>query len=74
MAETVKVKPTPIQRNKFDVAMELTNLHLRNYGIPEEEVEGVFAKYYALAAYCESSDVYTIKNLIDADLLSKMSR
>ncbi|CAM3677724.1 hypothetical protein GCM10009865_47460 [Aeromicrobium ponti] len=73
MAETVKVKPTPMQRNRFDVAMELTERHMGFVRDPER-LEELFAKYYALAAYCENSDVYSLKNLLDEDLLRKIDK
>jgi hypothetical protein len=71
MADTVKVEPTPIQRNRFDVAVELTTMHY-NYDRDPSKIEELFAKYYALARYLERSDIPTLQNLINKELLSKL--
>lgn len=72
MAETVKVEPTPIQRNRFDVAMELTHLHCNRTSIKVDEIQSIFAKYYALAEYCEHSDIVELQKLLSDDLLQKV--
>ncbi|WGG47669.1 hypothetical protein [Rossellomorea sp. DA94] len=72
MADTVKVKPTPIQRNEFDVAMELFNYHINNYPTTEEEVETVFAKYYSLAKYLSNNSGSKLESLVDEDIVSKV--
>jgi hypothetical protein len=33
MADEVRISPTPIQRNLLDVAVDLTNLYYRKYGV-----------------------------------------
>ncbi|MFC0559664.1 hypothetical protein [Halalkalibacter alkalisediminis] len=74
MAEQIKVNPTPIQRNSFDVAIELMNYHLSRKRTEVEELEGLFAKYYALATYCESSSVTDLQNLLSDELIEKIGR
>ncbi|MFD2681199.1 hypothetical protein [Bacillus seohaeanensis] len=72
MADTVKVDPNPIQRNKFDVAIELVNLHKRNFGLSSgKEIEELFAKYYALAKYLEDNSVDELESLIDQSIVEK---
>lgn len=62
MAEKIEVNPTPIQRNKFDVAMELLELHERNFGIKsEDEISNLFAKYYSAVQILSSPNVNTHK-------------
>ncbi|QFT87669.1 hypothetical protein FIU87_03305 [Bacillus sp. THAF10] len=77
MAEQIKVKvdPNPIQRNKHDVAMELLNLHLK-FERPKKvsDLETIYTKYYALAIYCESSDVVKLQNLLSDSLKDKAGR
>lgn len=44
MTDRIKVDPTPIQRNAFDVAIELVNLHIRLDGrTTASELEALFA-------------------------------
>lgn len=52
MSNEVKVRPTPIQRNLNDVAMELTQLYYKGVG-PEsvEELQKTYCKMYATAQY-----------------------
>lgn len=54
-AETVNVKPTPIQRNTSDVALELTKefFRLSASGVDSvEDLTKVYAQIYAVAEYC----------------------
>jgi hypothetical protein len=67
MADQVSVKANPIQRNRLDVAMELTELHTRLYGALEEDIEKVFAKYHALVCYCEKN-AYGLNQLISEEV------
>jgi hypothetical protein len=57
MADQVNVKANPIQRNKLDVAMELTVLHVGRFAVDKGDIEKLFAKYHALAEYCEVNDL-----------------
>ncbi|WP_392454821.1 hypothetical protein ACF3OH_11975 [Chryseomicrobium aureum] len=55
MANDVSVSPTPIQRNKFDVAVELTALEGTVFGFENHvDIEKAFAKYYSLATKLEA--------------------
>lgn len=49
MKEEIKIKPTPIQRNEFDVAMELMSMYLHTYDKVRtvETLQDVFIKFYA---------------------------
>ncbi|MBD3860528.1 hypothetical protein IEE86_12385 [Bacillus sp. 28A-2] len=39
----------PIERNKLDIALELTQLHLNRYETnPPDQLSEIYAKYYAL--------------------------
>lgn len=72
MAENINVRPTPIQRNKFDVAIELTNLHLRTFGFTEEEVEKTFTKYYSLVAVLERTHHNQLLQFLPDEIQSKI--
>lgn len=40
----------PIERNKLDIALELTQLHLNQYETSHpDQLSEVYAKYYAVA-------------------------
>lgn len=53
MSETVEVKPTPIQRNLHDVAVELTALTLPHNGKRDaDEIERLYRKFYKAAYEC----------------------
>lgn len=73
MTDTVKVDPTPIQRNRFDVAMELTNKYYTAERDPRK-LEELFAKFYALACYLENSDVANLQNLLGEELINKIGK
>lgn len=75
MAEQVKVKvdQTPIQRNKHDVAMELLNLHIRAEKMKKvTDIETLYARYFALATYCESTDIVKLQSLLSDSLKDKV--
>jgi hypothetical protein len=73
MSQQVSVKPTPIQRNVLDVAMELTALHVHNFGANKEELDQIFAKYYATAYYCHRNND-NLYSLVSEEILNKTSR
>ncbi|NOU63162.1 hypothetical protein GC096_03760 [Paenibacillus sp. LMG 31461] len=57
MADRVEVDPTPIQRNAFDVAMELTDLYWRNSANADiEKIDSIFARFYATAKILQSTN------------------
>lgn len=72
MSDEIKVKPTPIQRNVLDVAMELTQLYyecVTPKGV--EEIQETFSKFYTTAATCEACPGWKLidqasPNIIDA--------
>ncbi|MGC4376199.1 hypothetical protein WD019_04560 [Fictibacillus sp. Mic-4] len=70
----VQTTPTPIQRNAFDVAIELTELHRSKKGMnfKAEDIEETFAKYYALVRVLESSSYDRLQELVSEDILSKL--
>lgn len=51
MADSVSVDPTPIQRNQYDVAVDLTKLYYERSNIRPsvEEIQETYAKFYAVA-------------------------
>lgn len=50
----VKANPNPIQRNLNDVAMELTTVYLRKFGVDSaEDIQRIYAKFYAVALATE---------------------
>jgi hypothetical protein len=54
MAEKHRVAPVLMQRNKFDVAMELTHLYYRERLVDNiQQVQEVFTKFYATADIAE---------------------
>ncbi|MCM3616695.1 hypothetical protein M3936_03770 [Sutcliffiella horikoshii] len=68
----VKVNPTPIQRNKHDVAFELLTFHAKYKRPAAEEIELLYAKYYALADYCENVSVVNLQKLLSDELKAKV--
>ncbi|CRK80317.1 hypothetical protein [Neobacillus massiliamazoniensis] len=71
----IKVSPTPIQRNKFDAAIDLLNIHRNTYGFDsQEEIESLFAKYYAIAEVCERKSAKDLQELVSEDILNKLGR
>lgn len=65
------VKPTPIQRNEFDVAIELLQLHQSKTATNAEDLPKVFAEYYSLARLLKSSHGETLKPFLPEDIKSK---
>lgn len=71
----VKVSPTPIQRNKLDAAIDLLNIHRDSYGFKnQEEIETLFAKYYAVAEVCERKSAKDLQELVSEEILAKIER
>jgi hypothetical protein len=67
MSEEIKVKPTPIQRNEFDVAMELTEYYLK-YNRQDKTVDLIqdtFVKFYAMAKGVEMLGPSDLAKLVD---------
>jgi hypothetical protein len=74
MADEVKVNPTPIQRNANDVAFELTQLHVSRIPGDIDNIDELFAKYYAIAATLNGTHPKFLNNLVPEEILSKISR
>lgn len=58
MADDIKVSPTPIQRNRRDIGIELLRLYLEkgNYvtnEITEDKIADLYKKYYKIAVESE---------------------
>ncbi|MBY6900398.1 hypothetical protein [Clostridium botulinum] len=58
MADDIKVSPTPIQRNRRDIGIELLRLYLErgNYvtnEITEDKIADLYKKYYKVAVESE---------------------
>lgn len=67
----VKVSPTPIQRNANDVAIELVNLHASRFGVEQDEIPELFAKYVALARYMNSKNYNDLKRFLPEEIQEK---
>ncbi len=69
MSDDIKVKPTPIQRNILDVAMELTEL-FSNYHNYEslEDLQNTFVKFYAIAQICECAGIEKLLEYVPEEL------
>lgn len=62
----------PVQRNKYDVTMDLLELEGRLGNINcSADIERLYAKYYALATVCENSSYDTLKSFVSEDLKRK---
>ncbi|QQE75707.1 hypothetical protein KDJ56_07150 [Brevibacillus composti] len=75
MSDDVKVKPSPIQRNKLDVATELTTLYYSAYSMGDaEEIQETFAKFYAIAQYLETKRGNDLQSLVPEEIIKKIGR
>lgn len=72
IANDIKVSPTPIQRNALDVAMELTKMYVERTPVDAEELDSVFARFYAVANTLQNKSSSHLSVLIPAELLSKI--
>lgn len=73
MAEEVKVKPTPIQRNSQDVAMELLNIYLKDQystdkPVTAEELSDIYLKFYSMARAAESTHYKKLEDYLPEKL------
>lgn len=75
MSEDLTVNPTVVQRNKFDVATELTKLYYTEYDIEDaEEMQTLFAKFYAIAQFLESRKESELQALVPEEMIRSISR
>jgi len=70
MAEEIKVKPAPIQRNSQDVAIELLNLHIQNTVVDcsVENLQNLYAKFYSTARALEGIHFKYLKEYLPEEL------
>lgn len=74
MADELKTSPTPIQRNTFDVATELTMRYFQtNKPTSVEDMQDVFSKFFALAEVLQGTDRSKLANLIPDEVHKKIS-
>lgn len=74
MSEKVSVKPTPIQRNSLDVAMELVNLHVNKEAVEASELGELYARYYAIAYTLTRKGESELKDLLPEEIKSKLTK
>lgn len=75
MADTVGVKPHPIQRNTNDVAMELTELYARFFSFSsEEEIKQRFAEFYALADFLRITHPSKFASFVPDEILNEIQK
>lgn len=75
MADKLNVSPTPIQRNRLDVATELTHLYFGDRTSQSiNEISEVFAKFYAIVQITDSKSNSELQSLVDPELLAKFSK
>lgn len=73
MSEQVKVKPTPIQRNPHDVAMELVDVYIKgqystNKPLEVDDLRDLYLKFYAVARMAESIHFKYLSEYLPEDL------
>ena len=69
MADDTKVSPTPIQRNEFDVAMELLRLYSKtNMVRTGEEIEKAFMRFYSIAKSLNSMQFTSLVRYLPEDM------
>jgi hypothetical protein len=74
MSETISVSPTPIQRNSADVALELTELYFKRYGLDSmQDITDAYSKFYATAEYLRMNH-RKLENLVPEDIIRAISK
>lgn len=69
MANDINVKPSPIQRNNRDIAIELTKMYLKDFGIQSlEDMQEVYAKFYAVSTLMERKSYAELEELVSENL------
>ncbi len=62
-----------VQRNAYDVAVELTKLYCEEIQITNsDEIAEAYSKYYAIAAYLSRVDPGLLMNAIPSDILNSL--
>lgn len=73
MSGNVSVKPTPIQRNPIDAAMELTQMYFKQgFYTGTEKLEDIYSKFYALTYYLDRSSPSQLIDLVPEEILKKI--
>lgn len=61
-------------RNILDVAMELTKIHLKTYGVADsDELKGVYADYYSLAKSLGARSGKSLSAFLPEEIKKKIS-
>ncbi|MED1820996.1 hypothetical protein [Bacillus subtilis] len=71
----ITTKPTPIQRNSLDVAIELTQLHVEQFGLEgKDDLANTYAKYYAIANTLKNKNLEALKKFLPEEIKSKLKK
>jgi hypothetical protein len=70
----VKVNPTPIQRNRFDTAIELLNIYLNLKVVNADELDSLFVRFYALTEFVESKSLVDLQKSIPENVLKLVGK
>ncbi|MDX8291434.1 hypothetical protein SLL00_16610 [Metabacillus indicus] len=69
----INVKPTPIQRNSADVAVELTELFFRTNAVENaNHVKEIYSEFFATAEYLRLN-YRNLKGLVPEEILKLMN-
>ncbi|MFT9498036.1 hypothetical protein [Anaerosolibacter sp.] len=71
MADEIKVKQTPVQRNNHDVAVELTKMYFQTVSVDDisiEYMQEVYLKFYATAKAAEYVGPINLKDYLPEQL------
>ncbi|KDR95695.1 hypothetical protein SAMN02745945_01546 [Peptoclostridium litorale DSM 5388] len=67
--EDINLNPAPIQRNEFDVAVELTMYVARATRLgKQKDIQDVFLSFYSLAKVLDETDPKKLMKYIPEDL------
>ena len=61
-----------VQRNKFDVAIELTHLYIHKKSAEADEINEIFANFYALVTVLERKSSNQLENLVPQHIIKKL--
>ncbi|MBS4220270.1 hypothetical protein KHA96_18370 [Bacillus sp. FJAT-49711] len=74
MSDKIEVVQGISQRNRHDVAVELTKLYADNIMLSElEDIENAYAKFYALANILEQSNTNSLNEFLSEEILNKLN-
>lgn len=69
MSEKMIVEPAPVQRNVFDVAVELTIMHFEKIGYSsKEEFEKQYVRYFATAKCLNELSIKALSEFADDEV------